>query len=228
MKITFISDTHGQHRKFRLPGGDLLIHSGDFMTSGKIQSELANFCEWFKEQEYSHKILIAGNHDVLLEKPRTGFLAQALRGITYLQDSSVEVQGLQIYGSPWQPKFKDWAFNLPRCSDELREKWRQIPDNVDILVTHGPPQGHLDYSGPPYNEPLLGCELLRFRVDQIRPKIHVFGHIHGSHGYKFHEGTHFINASVLNEQYSPVNNPVNAIWELQTNEILFPVYSKTF
>ena len=124
-------------------------------------------------------------------------------------------------GSPWQPYFHNWAFNLPRGGTELMLKWEFIPDCIDILITHGPPQGHLDISGPPYNEGDLGCELLRVKVDKQPPKIHVFGHIHGGYGYKFHNGTHFINASVLNERYDQVNNPINLEWDPVTNGIEF-------
>ena len=126
---------------------------------------------------------------------------------------------IRIYGTPWQPEFYNWAFNLPRCGQDLMRVWNQIPKNTDILITHGPPQDHLDVSGPPHNEPHLGCELLRVKVDEQPPKIHVFGHIHGGYGYKFHNGTHFINASVLNEQYEQVNKPLTVDWNPETNDL---------
>ena len=146
--------------------------------------------------------------------------------VDYLEDEQLnlwdeEDQRLVIYGTPWQPEFCNWAFNLPRAGKELEEKWNAIPKDTDILITHGPPQGHLDISGPPHNEGNLGCELLRVKVDEIKPPIHVFGHIHGSYGYKFHNGTHFINASVLNEQYDQVNEPMTIDWDKETNKITF-------
>jgi predicted phosphodiesterase len=227
MRITFISDTHTKHHRLDLPGGDLLIHAGDIMNSGYIAHEVTDFCKWFEAQDYDVCTFIAGNHDRIFElNPDVASQIVNSYGVDYIQDDSFEYgdfpdEMVKIYGSPWQPEFYNWAFNLPRRGDELKEKWDNIPEDVDILVTHGPPQGHLDISGPPYNEGDLGCELLRVRVDKIKPKIHVFGHIHGSYGYKFYNGTHFINASVLNERYAPVNAPVTADWDPKTNELEF-------
>ena len=141
--------------------------------------------------------------------------------LTYLQDDFVEVDGVKIYGSPWQPWFFDYAFNLPRDGEEIYEKWQKIPEDTDILVTHGPPQGILDISGDPYNISDLGCMFLKKRVAEIKPKIHVFGHIHGSYGYKYENGTHFFNASVLDEKRYYTNKPFTFDWDAKTNEIKF-------
>ena len=227
MIITFISDTHTRHGELKLPGGDLLIHAGDIMNSGYLAYEITDFCKWFETQNYDVCAFIAGNHDRIFElNPDAAAEIVNSYEVDYIQDDSFEYgdfpdEMVKIYGSPWQPEFYNWAFNLPRRGDELQEKWDKIPEDVDILVTHGPPQGHLDISGPPYNEGDLGCELLRVKVDKIKPKIHVFGHIHGSYGYKFHNGTHFINASFLNERYDPVNAPVTVDWDPTTNELEF-------
>lgn len=227
MKITFISDTHTKHRQLKLPGGDLLIHAGDLMNSGYSQYEVEIFCEWFEAQNYDNCVFIAGNHDRLFEdKPELVKEIVDGYGVDYLQDSELiigeewETQ-VKIWGSPWQPEFYNWAFNLPKGGPGLMSKWEAIPKDTDILITHGPPQDHLDVSGPPYNEPHLGCALLRERVDEQPPKIHVFGHIHGSFGYKFHNGTHFFNASILNERYDYKNKPVTVDWNPETNEITF-------
>jgi len=227
MKITFISDTHAKHRQLYLEGGDLLIHAGDIMNSGYNVQEIDDFCNWFESQNYETCAFIAGNHDRLFEDDPDQ-VAKIVNEYTinYMQDSEIIFGGgerpfVKIYGSPWQPEFYNWAFNLPRCGEELGKVWNNIPEDVDILVTHGPPQGHLDISGEPWYEGDLGCEILRHRVDTIKPKIHVFGHIHGSYGYKFHNGTHFINASVLNERYSVVNDPLTVEWDPNTNEIEF-------
>ena len=230
MKITFISDTHTKHTKLngQLPGGDLLIHSGDIMNSGRNSNDISDFCKWFDGiDNYDHKIFIAGNHDRMFEDtPRKAMeIVNSYKSIDYLQDDWIEVGNdesmAKIYGSPWQPWFYDWAFNLPKGGWELEQKWNQIPKDTDILITHGPPQDHLDVSGPPYNEPHLGCAPLRVKVDEQPPKIHVFGHIHGGYGYKFHNGTHFINASVLDERYEQVNNPLTVDWNTETNELIF-------
>lgn len=225
MRITFISDTHTKHRELsgQLPGGTLLLHAGDLMNSGRDPRDIYDFCSWFEKQDYMHKIFIAGNHDRMFET-QPDEVMQIIHNyddIFYLQDESIAIEGAKIYGSPWQPEFYNWAFNLPRRGEELERVWADIPEDIDILITHGPPQGHLDISGPPYNEGDLGCELLRVRVDQIKPKIHVFGHIHGSYGYKFHNGTHFINAAVLTEQYQQLNAPLTVDWDPETNELTF-------
>lgn len=226
MEITFISDTHSRHTDITkdLPGGDLLLHSGDFMNSGVKQNEMFSFCDWFnKLDEYDSKIFIAGNHDILFEQSPT-FVKGALSGykwIDYLQDEEIIVNDVKIYGSPWQPEFYNWAFNLPRRGPGLSSRWENIPNDTDILITHGPPQGILDISGPPYSQGDLGCELLRVRVDELKPKIHLFGHIHGSYGYKFINGTHFINASVLNEQYEYKNKPLTVKWDKESNDLTF-------
>ena len=225
MKITFISDTHTKHRQLDLPGGDLLIHAGDIMNSGYSSYEIQDFCKWFEAQDYDVCAFIAGNHDRMFEnEPEKVAEIVNSYGVDYMQDSGFEYglfpdEMVKIYGSPWQPEFCNWAFNLPRRGDGLMAKWGAIPKDTDILITHGPPQGHLDISGPPHNVGDLGCELLRVKVDEQPPKIHVFGHIHGSYGYKFHNGTHFINASVLNERYDQVNEPLTIDWNKESNKI---------
>lgn len=233
-RITLISDTHTKHWELDgdLPGGDILIHSGDIMNSGRNPEDIKDFCKWFDGQNYNSKIFIAGNHDRMFEDfpERAMEIVNSYKLITYLQDSWIKLGDdgqfndetmVKIYGSPWQPWFYDWAFNLPKGGPGLMSKWEAIPEDTDILITHGPPQDHLDVSGPPYNEGHLGCALLREKVDAQPPKIHVFGHIHGSYGYKFHNGTHFFNASILNERYDYVNKPVTFDWNPETNEITF-------
>jgi hypothetical protein len=233
MRITLISDTHTKHDELSwdpsdLPGGDLLIHAGDIMNSGYSASNITDFCKWFDGlEQYDHKVFIAGNHDRMFENvPEQAMeIVNSYKNITYLQDDWAKFGDddfmAKIYGTPWQPEFYNWAFNLPKGGPGLMSKWEAIPNDTDILVSHCPPQEHLDMSGPPYNEPNLGCALLREKVDEQPPKIHVFGHIHGGYGYKFHNGTHFFNASILNERYEYVNKPVTFDWNPNTNEITF-------
>jgi predicted phosphodiesterase len=235
MKVTLISDTHTKHNQLNgdLPGGDLLIHAGDFMNSGYYKTEAIEFFNWFEAiDNYDTKIFIAGNHDRIMENEPEwvkGYLT-GYKTIDYLQDEQVTLyfdgpngdhpeDNVRIYGSPWQPEFYNWAFNLPRNGEELKAKWDAIPTNTDILVTHGPAQTYLDTAGPPYNTPLLGCELLKERIELIRPKIHVCGHIHGGYGYYYNGHTHFFNASVLNERYSYANLPFHFEWDQSTNQI---------
>lgn len=233
MKVTLISDTHTKHRYCEndLPGGDLLIHAGDFMSTGYSIEEAYEFFNWFDAiKTYDTKILIAGNHDRLMENDPEKMLGvlTGYKTIEYLQDEEMVLyfdgpngdypeDNIRIYGSPWQPEFYNWAFNLPRNGWELGQKWSNIPNNTDILITHGPPWGHLDVT--PYGNLNVGCELLRVRVDELKPKIHVFGHIHSGYGHKFYEGTHFINAAVLSERYNYTNKPLTFEWDKTTNEI---------
>jgi len=223
MKLTFISDTHTKHNMLNLPGGDVLIHSGDFMNTGYDRHNVMRFLDWFIEQPYKQKIFIAGNHDRFFEDnpEQTNTILDSIYGglVTYLEDSGTKIGDINVWGSPWQPEFMDWAYNLPRQGTELNEKWNLIPENTDILITHAPPYGYLDkLPNIPEN---LGCELLRERVKEVKPKIHVFGHIHHGYGYTTNGDTHFINAAVLNEEYNYENQPLNVEWNPETNELEF-------
>jgi Icc-related predicted phosphoesterase len=228
MKITFISDTHSKHHQITkdLPGGDLLIHAGDISTMG-YRNEIDNFCRWFDSLDgYKNKVFIAGNHDWGFQNnpKESKEIIKLYNWIEYLQDDLFMVgknynDMVKIYGSPWQPEFYNWAFNLPRMGEELKHKWDMIPMNTDILVTHGPAWGYVDkIVGQTTN---LGCELLTDRIKVVKPKIHVCGHIHSSYGYVFDGDTHFINASVLNEQYYYDNKPLSVDWNPKTNELVF-------
>ena len=223
MKLTFISDTHTKHETLNLSGGDVLIHSGDFMNSGYRRDDIMDFLDWFIDQPYKQKIFIAGNHDRWFQdnpEESKQILDSVYGGlVTYLEDSGTKIGNVSVWGSPWQPEFMDWAFNLPRQGTELNDKWNLIPENTDILITHGPPYGYLDkLPNIPEN---LGCELLRERVKEVKPKIHVFGHIHYGHGYTTNGDTHFINAAVLNEEYQHKHKPLNVEWNPETNELNF-------
>ena len=239
MKITFISDTHSKHNQITkdLLGGDLLLHAGDISSMG-YKHEIEDFCEWYNSLEnYDFKMFIAGNHDwgfidrepffvhrsVLIPKS-TEEILNSYKNFEYLRDSSVEIQigdekPVKIYGSPWQPEFFDWAFNLPRKGEELKRRWNNIPTDTDILITHGPAYGYLDKVIGRTDH--LGCELLTDRIKEIKPKIHVCGHIHTGYGYTFDGNTHYINASVLNEQYAYSNKPLTIDWNPTTNELEF-------
>jgi Icc-related predicted phosphoesterase len=228
MKITFISDTHTKHKQVTssLPGGDLLIHAGDFTSMG-YKHEIQQFFKWFNNLDnYTNKIVIAGNHDLMFEDDplQAKEIISGYSNVTYLQDD-LELIGedystsVKVYGSPWQPEFYNWAFNLPRMGWELQQKWDDIPVGVDILVTHGPSWGHLDTVVG--NNVHLGCELLTNRIKIVKPKIHVCGHIHSGYGYKFADGTHYFNASVLGENYMYTQKPLTVEWNPETNEVEF-------
>lgn len=226
-KITFISDTHNKHNLLSdfLLGGDLLICSGDISGRGSIE-EIENFLWWFdKLDNYDYKVFISGNHDFGFEREHQKLieLLTGYKNVDYLQDERMDLwyeddQQLVLYGTPWQPEFHNWAFNLPR-GEKLKEKWDMIPTDVDILITHGPPFGKLDYV--PFDGVNVGCEELLKKIQEIKPKINVFGHIHEGYGYVFDGNTHYINASVLNGRYEYRNKPVNVVWDPETNELEF-------
>lgn len=203
MRLILISDTHGRHRNFTTPPGDILIHAGDIMTDGYRSREISDFNTWLGEQPQVKKVVIAGNHDRLFESTTSaqGVLTNAI----YLENSEVEIDGLKFWGSPAQPEFYNWAFNYKRGED-IDRIWRMIPDDTDVLITHGPPSGILDTVRP--GKEHLGCGNLRAATVRVKPKLHVFGHIHGGYG-EFDDGTtHFVNASLLSESYQPVNQPI--------------------
>jgi len=212
-RIICISDTHNKHDDVTkdLPEGDIIIHAGDCTNRG-LRYELTKFLEWFGDLPYKHKIFIAGNHDFCFEPTLSAFppiypdIAQEFKdkGIIYLMDQMVEVEGLKIYGSPWQPRFFDWAFNVNR-GEAIAQKWAAIPEGIDILVTHGGPYGILDAT---FTGMRVGCEELYKKIMKVRPKIQVFGHIHYSYGYKEFDGMSFVNAASLGENYLYQNKPI--------------------
>lgn len=217
-RIVCLSDTHNQLDKVSVPDGDVLIHAGDATNLGRLE-ELSSFHAQMASLPHKHKILIAGNHDWLYATQSSLARSLVRAGVTYLQDSGVvldpdghlypwdpekKMGGLKFWGAPWQPEFCNWAFNLSRMDGSLAEKWALIPEDTDVLVTHGPPKGILDL----VYDRRVGCADLLDRVLKVKPKLHVFGHIHYSRGEQFFEGTHFVNAAICDETYSPVNAPV--------------------
>lgn len=208
MRLVLISDTH--NRAVKLPDGDTLIHSGDWTNRG-TQKEIEAFVEWIAGAPHRNKIVVAGNHDIGMQTNAALRLLVGSRGITYLQDSAVYFDGLKFYGSPWQPWFNDWAFNLPRGGTELVTRWGWIPNDTDVLITHGPPMYILDRNTAGEH---VGCEALRDRVGALKLRLHVFGHVHESYGIVKHPdvggrpGTVFVNASTCDLGYRPVNKPV--------------------
>lgn len=237
LRIVCISDTHVKHRGISfIPYGDVLIHAGDFSSTGKL-SEIEEFRSFMDSMPHKHKVVIAGNHDLTLQTDyydrvgakkfhlmlsrREGFSAydyslqcraviSAPSGSAdptyhYLEDSSCFIPlpksksescqsselssndsskadnaAVKVYGAPWQPEFFNWGFNLP-LGPQLKEKWDMIPDDTDILITHGPPLTILDQ----VNHMNVGCgDLLEAVQARVRPRLHVFGHIHETYGTK--------------------------------------------
>jgi Icc-related predicted phosphoesterase len=200
VRIVCISDTHGQHAKLSVPDGDILVHAGDFMAFGDAPKEIVDFNHWLGKQPHRIKVVIAGSHDLMFER-HSGAAKELLNNAIYLENSSTELMSLKFWGSPVQPEFNNWAFNVARGA-AIRRYWQMIPEDTDVLVTHGPPFGLLDQSHP--STAHLGCEELAKAVERIKPRLNVFGHIHGGHGQVTANGTRFLNASVVNEAYQLV------------------------
>lgn len=233
MKIYCISDTHTKHNNDKLneflssaiktDDVNVLIHAGDLTNIGE-EKDIKSFIDWFKNlQGFAAKIFIAGNHDFAFQnKPH--FLSQYINaetlsqyGCVYLEDSECVVNGVKFYGSPWQPWFHDWAFNLPRNGDDIEEVWSKIPEDTDVLITHGPPFGVLDLT--PMTKYKVGCEKLIERVLAIKPKLHVFGHIHSARDVYKNEDTMFVNASVLDDYYHFKFEPIVVNFNEETKNI---------
>lgn len=192
MKIVAISDTHGQHEKVKVPEGDLLIHAGDITEYG-TEEEVQDFLTWFSKQPCTYKVFIAGNHDLFFDqvniRKHNIFKDLKSKSIFYLENSGLQINKIKIWGSPVTPYFLGMAFNKHRGA-EIKQTWNKIPTNIDILITHSPPFGILDNG--------LGCEELLASVKQLKPKLHVFGHIHEACGISLGNNPKFINASLTN------------------------------
>lgn len=211
MRLVALSDTHGLHNRVTVPDGDVLIHAGDFMNSGRYMYELNEFATWFCALPHKRKILVAGNHDRRIETMQRngeGFPQEYFPGVDYLCQSGIMIDGLVFWGSPFTPEFMNWAFNVPRS--ELHKYWAEIPDDTDVLITHGPPWGKLDGPYPivPGQEILdgyLGCVGLKYRVEEVGPRVHIFGHLHRGYGHAKDISTRYYNVAILDEKYQVVN-----------------------
>jgi Icc-related predicted phosphoesterase len=206
MRLVLISDTHQRHDQLTVPDGDVLVHAGDFSTRGGAE-EVARFASWMRALPHRHKIVIAGNHDFLFER-EPAVARSMLTHVTYLEDSGVTIEGLRFWGSPWQPRFFDWAFNLDR-GVALKEKWDLIPTGIDVLIVHGPPRGVLDRT---WRGEEVGCEDLREALGRIKPRLFVCGHIHEAYGEKTVDGTRCVNASCCDVRDRLFHAPVVVDW----------------
>lgn len=203
MRFVAFSDTHGFHDDTHLPQGDVLLFAGDICGWSEGMTEIEQFGAYLAKQPHAHKIVIAGNHDWAFQRNREAAVA-ALGDVHYLQDDEVTIDGVKIYGSPWQPEFFNWAFNLPR-GPELAKVWAKIPEDTQILVTHGPPYEVLDKTT---DNRFVGCRELRKRVAALTElKAHVFGHIHEAYGCETVGKTTFYNASICDRGQREAINP---------------------
>ena len=184
MKIWHISDTHTYHGLLTVPEDiDMVIHSGDATNPRDpyaSEQEMLNFISWFGSLPIRHKVFVAGNHDLCIERNLVTKIDFMKNGIVYLENDYAEVEGIKIWGSPFTPSFgQGWAFNKKRSA--LHDIWKEIPDDVDIVVTHGPPKGILDLAYHQLNcIEFCGDEALRKRLYLLNPKLCLFGHIHNN------------------------------------------------
>jgi len=232
-KISCISDTHGRHRDVRVPKCDVLIHAGDWSHTGE-ESIIVDIFQWFEEQPCDHVVAICGNHDLSVEASPNWFKREVLDKtsdkIHYLQadsllfDACCTIDGIKFFGSPWTPSFHGWAFNFPptrakfcdttKTSDwsngHAVEHWNRIPNDTDVVITHGPPKGILDRLQ--HDGVNAGCEALRTAIREINPKLHIFGHIHEAYGGRVEDSTYFVNASQMTGNRKLNNKPVEVIY----------------
>lgn len=249
MRITHISDTHNHHSKLQedLPGGDLLIHSGDFTSIGR-RHEIEKFIKWFnKIDNYTYKVFIAGNHDLTFQsevlqrrkslhfdgpnayehpadEAKPQWLCESLEvglrgGVFYLENESVDIEGVKVWGSPFSPTFgRDWAFNVDRGEDAAK-LWSTIPTDTNIVITHGPMYGTLDVA---YNSGLpVGCEDLYDRLQIVKPDLHFCGHVHEGYGYKQVGDMYSFNGASVSLEYQYKNKPISFDYDFNTKQINF-------
>lgn len=216
MKIVAISDLHGKLPD-NVPECDLLLIGGDICPDYRKNKEMEqlkwyekDFKHWLDAQKAGNVVLTWGNHDWVGQFAPENRWASKSTSANVLVDEETTVNGLRIWGSPWQPRFYDWAFNLDE--PELEKKWELIPEGIDILLLHGPPHGYGDLA-PSYGrskEPAIhvGSPSLAKAIERVRPRLVVCGHIHPGYGsYTMGCGTIVLNASMVNERYEMVNNP---------------------
>ena len=208
-KIIALSDSHNATKRVEISDGDILVHAGDFSFEGK-ESEIQDFIEWMKEQPHKHKLWIAGNHERGIEDfPDNAEIVDKETGATYIHDKVVEVEGLKFFGSNFTPEFNNWAFGLTDRQSKIF--WENAPE-ADVVVCHGPPYTILDSVTSEYkHERPLGCKHFLSYIERVKPKVTIFGHIHGSGGMhktiEWDDGskTECYNVSVMNEQYQLTN-----------------------
>ena len=191
MTILHISDTHGLHCQLnQLPTADIIVHSGD-ITTNRTEEEVFDFINWFCDLPYKYKIFIAGNHDTIL----SGVTLDGLDGnCFYLDGSSVVIDGLKFHGIP--------LFINEQQNCTLKHKIKQIPLDTNVLITHFPPYGILDYADDMH----YGDFDLLQKVSEVNPKLHLFGHTHSQNGIQTISYTTFSNASLLSSDESCLND----------------------
>jgi Icc-related predicted phosphoesterase len=203
MTIVCISDSHNGHEALEVPEGDVLVHAGDFTNMGEAD-EIFRFNEWLGTLPHRRKVVVAGNHDWMFELQNERARRMLTNATDYLEDSGVEIEGLLFHGSPVSPTFYDWAFNRNRGKD-IDRHWQMIPDDVDVLITHGPPFGIGDRSSRGEH---AGCADLRRRIEGLpNLRLMITGHIHEGHGIRSLH-TRYREITVVNAALSDLRNRI--------------------
>jgi Icc-related predicted phosphoesterase len=248
MRITHISDTHNKHNQLNglLPGGDLLIHSGDISSLGR-KSEVERFVKWFNDiDNYTNKVFIAGNHDMTFESEvlyrkkaqyfdgtndwdlpavegKPDWLKELLGihlrpNVSYLENSDITIDGIKIWGSPITPSFGyGWAFNKDRGYD-INEVWNTIPMDTNIVITHGPIHSYCDRTDRGGLN--VGCEQLYHRLNEVSPQLHFSGHIHEAYGYRNTDWGYAFNGCNCDLSYLVNNKPMTFDYDFIKNDIV--------
>lgn len=192
MKILHLSDTHGCHRRMQdLPEADVIVHSGDFTMTGSEQEAL-DFLNWFCDLPYANKIFICGNHDECLYGANIDGLDT---NVHYLCNSGVEIDGVKFYGVP--------MFISDCITDRQQRNIDKIPSDTDVVITHSPAYGILDFD----DNINYGDEQILSKITEIRPCLHLFGHVHAQHGIVSLNGTTFSNGAIMNSDYTNLAPP---------------------
>jgi Icc-related predicted phosphoesterase len=206
-KLICTADLH--ENLIDIPACDLLLIAGDvsFAFKGDLAAKqyfLAHeFGAWLERVPAREVVLVAGNHDQSIERwgPPDGLRCH------YLEDTGIELCGLKLWGTPWQPWFYDWAFNAPRRDGEafLASKFELIPDDTDVVICHGPPRGFGDHTGPADGQPHVGSTALVEALERVQPRLMLCGHIHSGYGRYRLGPTEIINAALVDNDYRPIN-----------------------
>jgi len=200
LKVVAISDSHRKHWDVKIPKCDIFLFAGDAEIDGL--NALHDFNDWLGTIKADHKIVIGGNHDCELERIGKEECKRLLTNCTYLENETITVEGLKIFGSPFCPEFNRWYFM--RYDNELKEIWDKIEENTDIIITHGMPYSILDQVLP--KEESVGSITLLNKIKEIQPKIFIGGHLHLNGGKKYTDyKTDFYNVSLLDDFYRLVN-----------------------
>ena len=198
MRIVAVADTHTFEDDLgEVPEGDVFVHAGDMARGGTLE-EMKSVAAWVVSLPHPHKVIVAGNHDWCFARAREAACA-LFTGCHYLEDEALTIEGVKFWGSPWQPEFNDWAFNLPR-GPALAERWALIPDDTNVLVTHGPPAGFGDKTSVARR---TGCKELLGAVRRAEPQLHMYGHIHQDGGCWRDGATTFANVTTWECERAP-------------------------